>query len=227
MIKRLKKIITKPVQQVYYYLLWLLLISNFTVLVYDKGNFTPLYILAFSVFMAYIFASIYENISNKWFSRSFLVIVVTLTNILCTVDYFLLLNFHTIICQNVVDILGETNPNEISEFVSTYLSPMRIFVYVAVVIMLNSLLWYLAKFLVQVHSLLYVNLPLLLFGTVLCIYTCVSFALYKNGMGMPQRTAFSRVAYSCYTTFQRSKSISHLNELCKTVKVYPSTPPPI
>lgn len=227
MIKSLKKIIEKPVQQAYYYLLLLFAISNFTVLVYDKGFFTPLYILAFSVFMAYVFASIYENISNKWLGRCFLVTVATLTNILCVIDYFLLLNFHTIICQSTVDILGETNYNEVSEFISTYLSPTRIVVFFAVVILLNSLFWCLSKSLIRLHSLLYANLTLLLVGTILCIYTFISFALYKNGMGMPQRTVLSRAAYSCYTTFLRSKSISHLNELCKTVKVYQSTPPRI
>lgn len=227
MIKGVKRKLTEPIQQVYYYLLLLLLIANFTVLVYDKEFFTPLYILGFSALMAYTFAFIYDNIPNKWFSRGFLAMIVILTSILCVVDYFLLLNFHTIICQNTVDILGETNPKEVSEFVSTYLSPIRIFAYVASIIMLNGALWFLSKFLMRVRSLLYVNLPLLLLGTVLCIYTCISFALYKNGMGMPQRTSYSRTAYSCYTMFQRSKSINHLNELCKTVKTFRSTPPHI
>jgi len=223
--KRIIKALFKPMEHVYCYLLILGLVSNSSVLIHDNSFFSIISILGLSVVTAYIEVAFYTLIPNATIKKLYLLVVSSLHGIICLTEYFLILNFQTIICQDIIDILGETNPNEIANFASAYLHPLNIILYLLAVISLNYAAWMLSKFVVRVRHFKVANFALLLFGMILSVYTCANFVLYRNGMSMPQRTSLTRLAYSYYIMKQRSSGTKHLTSVCQNAKVACITPP--
>lgn len=226
LIKKLIQAISSPMGWVYYYLLILSLISNYIVLTYDEGLLAVLSILGFSVVTAYVEALVYKVLPVKVLQTAFLCVVAVIHNAVCITDYFILINFQRIINQGIIDILGETNPDEISNFAASYLQFHKILMYIITAVLINYAAVKVSKYIVRLKSLRILNIAILLWGCAISVYTCVNFALYRNGMSMPQRTALTRLGYSYYIMKQRSNSVERVHNLCRSIKVV-STPPRI
>lgn len=108
-----------------------------------NGSSFP-YILFIPFTSAYLLGTIYiiANYVNCYFSKILKVFVYCFFMVLFAVNVFLLLNFNTMISPSIIQLLIETNTNETSEFLETYLfNKNSIISYLITLIMIGYLIY--------------------------------------------------------------------------------------
>lgn len=216
----------KPVTKKFFlFLLILNLISNYVELRYDDSLFAYFGIFFLSALFAYIEASIYYLIIKRWLKLLYASTVIVIHNILIICEYFLLVKFQMIINQDAIDILSETNPVEIDNFIQTYISPTLILICLLLIITVNIVIYYITTFLsklkIQKVYLLFAIMGLGIFG--LCGY---NFIKYHDGISIPQFTTITRAGYASYVMKNRFLQIRQLEDVCKNIKVEQTTEMP-
>ena len=144
--------------------------------------------------------------------------MIILHNILILVDYFCIFKFQTPLIQDKIDILLETNPDEVSDFLNTYLSFSSVAVIVLAVAAFNLSSYLLAS---AAHKLLKHKgwcaiTAAIGFGG--WIFMAVSYKMYGNGFSIPQFTSPTRIAYSYHTYSARYGDIKALCQTCKNAE---------
>ena len=196
------------------YLLLLNFVSNLADLVYDQSAFAIFSMVMLAAMLSYIETAIYKVLSLKWPRIIFLLCVVLYHNILIATDYFLVYQFNMAIGQDVVDILAETNPVEAQNFLDTYLT-LPLFILLLVAILLFNIL---IMGIVQLIKLTPYKWPAFgcsFIGVVIMIICMYNFALYRNGMSIPQYQTTTRLGYSIYVMKQRLQKIVTLRGVCQ------------
>ena len=224
--KTLKKIynwIFKPVSGKFFLFLFVLnLISNYVVLKYDDSLFAYLGVLFLSAFFAYVESAIYCLLVNRWLKKIYSFIVVTIHNLLIVCEYFLLVNFQMSIGQDAIDILAETNPVEIDNFVQTYISPGLIIVVLLLIVLLNVVIYYVVKSLSKL-VIQKVCILLAVFGLgVLCLCG-YNYLKYRDGLSIPQFTTITRAGYAMYIMKNRALQIRQIEKVCKSLEAEQTT----
>lgn len=135
-------------------------------------------------------------------------------------DYFLLLNFHRVFNQDIIDILAETSETEASNFIQTYLSPSTLALWLLVIITLIIALFFITKNLCRTIKvkLLYIWFSLLVSSLFVVGRMGYSYTLYGEGLSVPQYMAPIRVSYSFVVLKKRAKEIKQLTVICEIPK---------
>lgn len=111
--------------RLFVYLFCLNTISNM-VSVSLTGGFLPVMgIIVLSAFIAWCESAVHVVIRLKAVRKAYDAIVIGMHNVLALTEYFLLVKFHMVIGEDVLDLLLLTTRSEAGSFVSTYLSPRR------------------------------------------------------------------------------------------------------
>lgn len=221
---KILKVLGRPFESITFpYFLIISLISNSMILCVQPDLHMLLGVVSLSGLFAYVVSGMVRLCGSFIGSRRSIFLnpvfglFCILTNILLLIDCFLYVQFHMILSQDVIDIIAETNPSESASFIDSYLSISSILLWMAIFIILNVGIYFLSrliiakakKFCTVIGSILVVA-GLWFFGS-----ASVSFILYRNGYGMPQMTAITRVAYSYYIMRQSMGQINHLSDFTR------------
>lgn len=209
------QIIEKPVcSKLFIYLSLINLTSN---LVSTKLNHDVLSIIAtisLSAFIAYCETVVFLVLRNEWLRRVYAGVVIAIHNVLIIVEYFILINFQRYIDQDIVDIIGDTNPVESANFIETYLKPQTIFMYVTFCAFLNVIFVLAVKHLSKIRY-MWAALIISLIGFSTTSYCVYNFARYKNGRNIPQLTSLTRLGYSLYCAHNRVTETNAIRKVCE------------
>ena len=224
---KVDNLLLAPIKSVVFlYLLLLNMVANLAYLLYGKGVFAIVSMVVLAAMTAYIECGIYKLLRRKTIQIGWLMLLVIIHNVLIVTDYFLLSQFHMVIGQDVVDIIAETNMVEIRNFIDAYMTWSSLTIWILSLLLLNLLIIWLSRLLIRLP---YVWPAICCVITGFCIMTyCVcNFALYRNGMAIPQYHSLTRLGYSLYIMDQRIHAIDELRDICRMVKatsVYDNKP---
>lgn len=207
-----------PIKVKYFSLLLLFnLISGLAYYNTSNSSFFVLFsILAIAFAVAYL-ESVLLLPFNKVCRKFLLTIVVLVYNLLIISDYYCRYKFGKVLGQDIIDILAETNPTEISNFISTYLT-FNILVSIIIIVIIFNWVVVLTASLIRKTKYTFISFILSILGFGIWGYMLYSFLLYRNGNSIPQYHVLTRVGYAVYITQQRSKKIKHLCVVAKDLK---------
>ena len=190
---KLSKICTQPVKGWFYIFVFLLnLVSNYVVIKDDKLPFTYFSVFFLSAFVAYIESAIYFVLTKKSLRRIYVVLITLLHGVLIGCEYFLLFRFNSFLKQSIVNIIGETNSDEVQSFFKTYLPPTQILIILALLAALLAIIYGLSRFIAKIRY----TIPALLFSLIgmgIALYGGYGFWRYRDGMSIPQHTTLTRL----------------------------------
>lgn len=194
------------------------LISNYAYLKYDISFFAIACIFFLSAFVAFAENIIFLLLPKTFLKKVFAISLFVLYNLLIVSDYFMIINFQTVLGQEAADILSETNIDEINSFLETYISPGLLIVYISIIIGLNIFAYFAAKLLEKFH------VPYFIIASVICgilvfLFCFYNYVHYGNGMSIPQYTSITRSGYALYVMKGRGKQIRQLQKVCETLVV--------
>ncbi len=214
---KLSKICTQPVKGWFYIFVFLLnLVSNYVVIKDDKLPFTYFSVFFLSAFVAYIESAIYFVLTKKSLRRIYVVLIILLHGVLIGCEYFLLFRFNSFLKQSIVNIIGETNSDEVQSFFKTYLPPTQILIILALLAALLAIIYGLSRLIAKIRY----TIPALLFSLIgmgIALYGGYGFWRYRDGMSIPQHTTLTRLGHSIYQIKQKNSDIELLRDACKNV----------
>lgn len=227
--KELKKIIqwlSKPVsKQFFLYVFILNLLSNYVDLQHHQSVFAFCCIFFLSALIAYIESAIYVMLKISWLKKTYAIIVIAFHNILVICEYYLLLQFQMILNQDAIDILAETNPVEIENFIHTYFSTWLILACVLLVILLNGAVYVITRLIFN-QKYQWVHLAFAFLGFCVLCLCGYNFIKFHDGMAIPQYTTLTRAGYAMYVMKGRELQIRQLEILCKNLEAKQTTEKP-
>lgn len=217
-VQNVSKFICKPTKStIFIYLFILNLLSNLVYLKYNNEAITIIGIITISTFISYIESAIYTSIKIICLRKLYISIIILLHNILLIIEYFLLLKFHLIISQELIDIIADTNKAESINFLETYLNFSTISLYIILIFIVNFVFILISKLLKNTKY-QGVSILLVIIGMTFVTYCIYGFARYHNGQGIPQMSSISRTGYAIYLTKQKINENKLLIETCNKVK---------
>lgn len=153
----------------------------------------------------------------KWLKNVIVGILVILINGLIVVDIFLIKEFNLLFGEDVINIIADTNPTEVSNFASTYLSFSNILVITSIVILINLVAFFVSKFVVNFKRIWIVNSILCVGGVFLCCISVYSQKVFGSGLGIPQYASITRYVHAGYLLNKRYAHVENLQNICKDV----------
>lgn len=153
----------------------------------------------------------------KWLKNVIVAILVIFINGLIVVDIFLIKEFNLLFGEDVINIIADTNPTEVSNFASTYLSFSNILVITSIVILINLVAFFVSKFVVNFKRIWIVNSILCVGGVFLCCFSVYSQKVFGSGLGIPQYASITRYAHAGYLLNKRYANVENLQNICKDV----------
>ena len=213
------KVLLDPIKTpLFFYLFILNTVSNYGIHVYlnDWKSISCMVMLA--ALMAYFEVTIYMLVRMKLLQMMWLSCIVIIHNLFIISDYFLNIQFHMALGQDVIDILSETSYVEIKNFIDTYLSFSSVALWIAFMLILNFVVLKVSLYLSRISVTKIIMSCCVLIGvwvSVICIY---NFVIYRNGKSIPQCQTTTRVGYALYILHQRMQQIENLKDVCKQTK---------
>lgn len=195
------------------------IISNLSSLKFYNDSLSIIGIVALSALIAGVETIVSSLISPNKIRKIYQSIVISFHTILAVTEYFLLTNFRKIISQDVIDILAETNPEESSEFLETYLSPLSILLYVVTICVILSVFYVTSKTLANKRICSFVFSALIAGGVIVsgdCVY---GFVKFRDGKNIPQLTSITRFGYSLYILNKNIQQIDRVCNSCKNIEI--------
>ena len=199
------------------FLLLLNLISNLAASYVYRGVVPELLMVFLSFSSAWIEWLIVRLWRKRWMSVAFMAFFVALHEFLIMADYFLMFEFQKIINQDVIDIVAVTNWGESCGFFATYLRPHIIGVWIAVMVALNYLLWWLAKLIAKCRMKEFAAVCVMA-GIGVWLFMLWSFAFYRKGEDIPQYHAVTRTANAFYVLKLNLCGIKMLRDVASQTK---------
>lgn len=193
------------------------LLSNSTVIIWQNNIWAILQIVCISAISATVERVLCGFITNKKIQQITLWLIIAAHLILAIIDAFLIMNFHLIFGQDIVDILAETNPEEAKSFLSTYLSFGTIFAIIVAILTIITITRWASKKLARNLTLTILLFFLSIAGLGIYLFTVYSYAMFRNGMSVPQMHAFTRVGYSFKVLNDRMQQIENLRNVNRRV----------
>lgn len=219
-INRIGKLLTTPIRSHFFILVFLLnIISNLSSLRYQNGLVYTIEIISLSALIAYAESVIYSLIPTNALKKIYGGFIILLHTALAVIEYFILINFRKNINQDVIDIVGETNPEESSEFLQTYFSFSSILAYIIITILVLALLYFVTKNIYKRVKYTPIALLLILGGVMTLGYSAYSFILFRDGKSIPQLTSLTRSAHALFTMRNNMKQIDRVYAACKELTV--------
>lgn len=206
----------------FYFLICLNLISNLSYYANDNSLWAIFCMLSLAVLFATAETCIIKLLDNvkKWIGKTLYILFCVIHSCIVALDYFLLLNFHRVFNQDIIDILAETNETEVSNFIQTYISPLMLILGVVAIVALNVALFFISKNIVITIKLKvqYIWIGLLVSSLFVVGRMGYSYVVYGEGLSVPQYMAPIRVSYSFVVLKKRAKEIKQLTEICEIPK---------
>ena len=190
------------------------LISNLSYIYINYSDYKSIFLI-FSLSATYSFIITLPSlfIKNRSFLYVFYVIVIFSLMILLILDYYLLFTFSKIINSDVIDIIFETNFNEIKNFFQAYISIKLVILVITITTALVYGCIKLSKLLSKYKTISFIGCFFILSGLLILFYSFFSFIKYKNGDNLPQYSSLTRSIYSTYIHNKRVKEIEHLAQI--------------
>ena len=219
-IQALARLLLRPVQSsLFVYLLLLNYVSNLGVCVFGFCDGFDIFAMAMmAALAAYVETAIYKLLPKKWPRLFWLLLLVVVHNVLIVVDYFLIYHFHLALGQDVVDILAETNPVEAENFLDTYLSWGSLTLWLLALACLNVVFVWLTPRAKRIRNVWKLFACCVLVGLVILCAGMYNYAVYRNGMRIPQYQTFTRVGYASYVMHQRMQKTNQVRKVCERVE---------
>lgn len=191
------------------------LVSNISWVVYQNSTADIIAVALLSAALsaiASIPAWILSKLNNRNVTASliYILLVIGVLSILLLCDWFCLQTFHKVVNQDVVDIIAQTNGKESVEFFSTYLSPLKLVLYISVLVVMIGCLWIAAR---RISSHKFLNIlggTMALAGLYIWGDCAYNFIKYRNGKSIPQFTTPTRILYSLYILDKEITEIENL-----------------
>lgn len=193
------------------------IISNGIVLYNSYNIISVLYALFFSFFLASVENIIY-HFSPKYVAKFFIIIVGILYNNLIIVDIFLISNFQNILNEDNLEIILETNLDEINSFIHTYISTETIIVYVTLLTIVNSVFLFVNRLVYKnfkIQSSIFQRSVLLANFIFIAIFL---FEIINKNFSFLHYSSLSRVSYSYIILKKRTKLYNDLAQICLKTK---------
>jgi len=219
-LKHTARTISLPIRQTaFFYLLAISLTDNLLSIKMGGGIFQVINIISLSAFLCYCESAVvalYARLTHTrklWHNPLFLLFALA-ANILAVADWFVFINFNSLLCPEYIDIIADTNPEESAGFLHTYLTGKTIATIAAVLILGNAIAMAICKLRYHRHMIwLTAAAVATAYGAVLFSKTVVNYALYRNGGNVMQLTSATRVAYASFLTYKNISGISQLSQL--------------
>lgn len=199
------------------HIFFLNVISNLSSLRSYNDPFYVVGILSLSALTAYFECVLFNIIPSEKLKKIYAGFLIVLHTILATVEYFILINFHKNINQDVIDIIGETNPRESAEFFETYFSPLSIIIYLVVVVLGSVLIYAITKYIHRKIKYMCVGLLFVLLGILTLGYSAYGFIFFRDGKSIPQLTTLTRCGHSLLIMHSNIKQINQIHFTCKNL----------
>ena len=196
--------------RIVFFLLFVNILSNGTALLWYHNPRNMFEILAISAISATIEYIIYHILKKFRLNVVYLLFIVMLHLFLCIVDCFLIAHFQKIFGQDAVDIIAETTIEETKSFLSTYLATGKTIAAIVIPITLTYLFWKLSKPIAKSRLAALLIVLLSISGAVVYAQTIYNYAIYRNGMSVPQLHSFTRAGYSLKILKDRERQINQL-----------------
>ena len=211
---RLLNILKQPTYYRHFaFLLLLNLLSN-GIAVYVYNRFIALLsIILLSFASAYIESWVCMILKPRWLSNACLGAIIVVHELLLLVDAFLIFQFQTIISVDIVDILAVTNASEVSGFAATYLRPVVLISFAALMVVLNVLLWIIARWLSgKKHQTLSVICAL--GGMMIWIVVLWNYTVFHKKTDIPYCHTVTRAVNSLNVLRENIKKTEQLCRVC-------------
>lgn len=195
------------------------LTSGLTFLLYSASFMTGATVTAIGMLIAYLSSMICRAVSG---CRPIYMLTVTafafLFNIAIVLDYFMIINFHGIFNQDAVDVITDTNPEESSGFIRTYLSPSKLLLWGAAIAVYNILVWKACRIcgksiIVKRAILLTVSAAIAISG-----YCALHYVRYGSGMSVPQCNTLVRATYALHIANRNLSVHNDILAQCKSAE---------
>lgn len=154
----------------------------------------------------------------NWLKRIIVCILVMLINGLIVVDVFLIKEFSLLFGEDVINIIADTNPTEVSNFASTYFSISNILMIIAIVVLINWIALFVSKVVVKFKRIWVINTILCLGGIFLGCFSVYSQKVFGSGLGIPQYASITRYVHAGYLLNKRYAHIENLQKICANIE---------
>lgn len=193
------------------------LFSNLSFIYFNYNGFKSIFLI-FSLSAIYSFFIALPSlfIKNIVFLRIFYGIIILSLIVLLIIDYYLIFNFSKVINSDVIDIIFETNFNEIKDFFQAYISIELVIIVITLTIAFIYGCIKFSRFLSNFKIINIMGCCLVISGLVILIYSFFSFIKYRNGDNLPQYTSLTRSLYSAYVHNKRVNEIEHLSQISES-----------
>lgn len=193
--------------------------SGLTFLLYSPSFMTGATVAAIGMLVAWLSSVICRAVSGcRPVYRLTVIALAILFNIAIVLDYFMIINFHGIFNQDAVDVITDTNPDESSGFIRSYLSPAKLLLWGAAIAAYNILVWKACRIcgksvIVKRAILLTVFAAIAISG-----YCALHYVRYGSGMSVPQCNTLVRATYALHIA---NKNLAVHNDIlarCKSAE---------
>lgn len=217
--ERIYTLISSPITAhtaLFLYIFGLNLLSNYSATIWHSKFSAIVSIFFLSAFISYAEIVVYHLVP-QYVKSIYLGALIIIQNILLITDWFLVINFHTLICPETIDILKETNINETKGFLSTYLTPLIAIGGGAFVIFINILVFTISRMLSKYKIATIVGCVISICGCLYLGYGILNFVMYRQGMAIPQYSSITRCLHSYLTSANRQSASLQVLNVCKDV----------
>lgn len=207
-------IVSKPI---YTQLFLLNLVANSLSFVYFNGPFVYSCFILLAAIIAFVYTAIIHLTHIQWLQKSVQTLLLILTNIFIIIDIFLLKEFNLIFGEDVINIIADTNPTEISNFATAYFGVSNIAFIISITAVLNLVAYYLPKLIIKIKRNYIFNTYIILCCGALLLggYTVYNLKVFGTGLGVPQYASAFRYSHSALLFKKRIDEIVHLRDICK------------
>lgn len=204
------------------------LVGNGVWLFIQSTLLSVILVIVLSALFAVLEVLMFRIIPTSLLKAVYAAIMIVLHNVVGIVDYFLLYRFGAVIDLYVLNTVLLTNESEASDFISTYISPLTIVVFLVAVILVNVLVYKLSSYVSKLRYTLWTIRITAIFSIVFLAVNAALFVLFNISANAqtPMHQAFLRVGRE-YTRFRLGIHIDELLKACQEVKAFSTIGEPL
>ena len=204
------------------------LVGNGVWLFIQSTLLSVILVIVLSALFAVLEVLLFRIIPTSLLKAVYAAIMIVLHNVVGIVDYFLLYRFGAVIDLYVLNTVLLTNESEASDFISTYISPLTIVVFLVAVILVNVLVYKLSSYVSKLRYTLWTIRITAIFSIVFLAVNAALFVLFNISANAqtPMHQAFLRVGRE-YTRFRLGIHIDELLKACQEVKAFSTIGEPL
>lgn len=222
----MKRIILFPFEGNYFVFLFILnIIANFSnYYMEDDSNFAFLATIGLSGLSAYLESGVCNIFRNRTIQKSIFIFLAFLYNLIIVVEAFMISRFYMILNQTSITIIEESTKYDILNFFQNYITPYVCILTIVLLIIGNGAIWFISLFICKQKYKPFAY-AIIAIGIGISAYTTYNYYKYRQGLGIPQYTAITRIAHSLYISNGRVSSLDNIIRICSEIEVNTSHEP--